>query len=216
MILTILIELKIVYKVLHNISIMDHYFSERQKTHHEILKIEEYIKGIKFEFLTDRGVFSRKNIDKGSKLLAKSVEAEKSDTVLDIGCGYGIIGIVISKFVRKVYMIDINRRAVYLARRNTVLNKCSNVSVMKKDFFEFEIKDFDVITTNPPFRMGKEFVFRMIEKVPDLLKEEGRFYMVVRTKQGAKSYKEKIEEVFGNCETVDRESGYRVLKGIKC
>ena len=157
-----------------------------------------------------------KNIDKGSKLLAKSVEAEKSDTVLDIGCGYGIIGIVISKFVRKVYMIDINRRAVYLARRNTVLNKCSNVSVMKKDFFEFEIKDFDVIATNPPFRMGKEFVFRMIEKVPDLLKEEGRFYMVVRTKQGAKSYKEKIEEVFGNCETVDRESGYRVLKGIKC
>jgi len=195
---------------------MDHYFSERQKTDHEILKIEEYIKGIKFEFLTDRGVFSRKKIDKGSKLLVKSVETEKSDTVLDIGCGYGIIGIVISKFVRKVYMIDINRRAVHLARKNTVLNKCSNVSAMKKDFFEFEIKNFDILVTNPPFRMGKEFVFKIIEMVPDFLKEEGKFYMVVRTKQGAKSYEEKIEEIFGNCETVDRESGYRVLKGIKC
>jgi len=195
---------------------MDHYFSEIQKTNHEILEIRENIRGIEFKFLTDRGVFSRKKIDKGSRLLAKSVKTKKSDTVLDMGCGYGIVGITISKFVKKVYMIDINSRAVHLTRKNIDLNKCSNVSVMKKDFFELEIKNFDVIVTNPPFRMGKKFVFKVIEKVPDFLKEEGRFYMVVRTKQGAKSYEEKIEEVFGNCETVDRESGYRVLKGVKC
>ncbi len=195
---------------------MDHYFSERQETPHEILKMDENIRGIEFEFLTDRGIFSRKKIDKGSRLLAKSVETRKSDTILDVGCGYGIVGIVISKFVKKVYMIDVNRRAVSLTRKNIVLNKCSNVSVTKKDFFELGIKNFDVVVTNPPFRMGKEFVFRIIEKIPEFLKETGRFYMVVRTKQGAKSYEKKIAEIFGNCEIVDRESGYRVLKGVKC
>jgi len=195
---------------------MDHYFSEKQKSEHEILKITENIRGIEFSFLTDRGVFSRKKVDKGSKLLAKSIEAKKEDTLLDIGCGYGVVGIVLSKFVKNVYMIDINRRAVTLTKKNVVLNGCTNVSVLKKDFFKLEIRGFDIIATNPPFRMGKEYVFRIIEKVPEFLKDEGRFYMVVRTKQGSKNYEEKIAEIFGESETVDRESGYRVLKGVKC
>ncbi|MCD6128088.1 MAG: class I SAM-dependent methyltransferase [Methanomicrobia archaeon] len=195
---------------------MDHYFLEKQKSEHEILKITENIRGIEFSFLTDRGVFSRKKVDKGSKLLAKSIEAKKEDTLLDIGCGYGVVGIVLSKFVKNVYMIDINRRAVTLTKKNVVLNGCTNVSVLKKDFFKLEIRGFDIIATNPPFRMGKEYVFRIIEKVPEFLKDEGRFYMVVRTKQGSKNYEEKIAEIFGKSETVDRESGYRVLKGVKC
>lgn len=195
---------------------MEHYFSERQKTGHERLKIQENIRGTKFNFLTDKGVFSRKGIDNGTKLLTESIELNEEDTVLDIGCGYGVIGIVLSRNAKKVYMVEINRRAVHLARKNAKLNECCNTDIKKGDFFETKLKNFDLVVTNPPLRMGKEYVFKIIERVLEILNEKGRFYTVVRTKQGAKSYRKKIKRVFGNCETVNKGSGYRVFKGVKC
>jgi 16S rRNA (guanine1207-N2)-methyltransferase len=194
---------------------MDHYFSENQRTDHELMEVTTYIRGIEFTFLTDKGVFSRKKIDKGSKLLAESVEIKETDTILDMGCGYGIIGLVLSKFARTVHMIDINKRAVHLARKNMAINECFNVVITRQDFFEVEER-FDLVVTNPPFRMGKKFVFKMIERAPALLADCGRFCMVVRTKQGAKSYEEKITEIFGACRIVSRGSGYRVFEGTQC
>ncbi len=192
---------------------MDHYFSETPDTDHEVLKITDVVRGKQFAFFTDKGVFSREKVDNGSKLLAESVAVDKADTILDIGCGYGVIGIVLSKFVKRAYMIDINRRAVGLARKNCKLNDCFNAEVLHRDFFEFEDRTFDIVVTNPPLRMGKDYVFRMIERVPSFLQKKGAFYMVARTKQGARSYKKKMEKIFTHCETANKGSGYRVFRG---
>ncbi|ADG13892.1 class I SAM-dependent methyltransferase [Methanocaldococcus infernus] len=192
-----------------------HYFSEKPTSKSEIKVIEEILRGKLFKFKTDSGVFSHNKIDKGTKLLIETVEVNKEDEILDLGCGYGAIGIALADEVKKVLMVDINRRALKLAKENVKLNNIKNAEVRFSDLYENVDEKFDKIITNPPIRAGKDVVKKIVSEALNHLKDGGELWMVIQTKQGAKSMAKYMEEVFGNVETVKIKGGYRILKSKK-
>lgn len=207
---------------------MSHYFSEKQdvKSDRKIIKYE--IENKKFEFLTDNGVFSKMKVDFGTDVMLKvflreniNKKNQKFD-VLDIGCGYGVVSVVLKAFFQKIKTLssDVNERALELTTENLLKNKVikdknDDFEVRKSFAFDNISEKFDVILSNPPIRAGKQTIFQIYEQSFEHLNKNGEFYCVIQTKHGAKSTQKKLEEVFGNCETLEIEAGYRIFKCIK-
>jgi 16S rRNA (guanine1207-N2)-methyltransferase len=197
---------------------MSHYFHNDSSLDHKVKGIDLFIRDMSFQFQTDLGVFSKDSIDFGTRTLIEHIEIPSSaTTVIDMGCGYGPIGIVVAKLYTftKVYLYDVNERAVDLARKNAILNKVDNVIVATSFLFEHVTIQADVIITNPPIRAGKLTIFRLYEDAFQTLNPGGLFYAVIQKKQGAPSTVVKLKELFGNCEIVDRSKGYWVLLARK-
>jgi len=167
-----------------------------------------------FEFLTASGVFSRKRIDPGTRLLIESMILPEEGTVLDIGCGYGAVGIAAAAFNPKlrVVMTDVNERAVWLARENAKRNYVSNVEVRRGDLYE-PVKDmrFHAILSNPPISAGMRVVTPIITEAPKHLVDGGLLQIVVRTRIGGRKLRQVMEQTFGDVEVLARGGGYRVL-----
>lgn len=199
---------------------MDHYYTPKpsSESHRETWQTE--IAGKKFTYTTDTGVFSKKNIDVGSEVLMTTAETVNfpKGNLLDIGCGYGPIGIYLGKAFpnRKIEMVDINERAIDLAQLNAKENGVSNVQIYQSNLFEkVENKEFAGIISNPPIRAGKTVVHEILEKSHDYLVEGGYLLIVIQKKQGAPSAKKKMLEVFGNVERINLEKGYWILASRK-
>lgn len=196
----------------------EHYFSKSPKSEHELQQLNVTLLGEKYTFQTDAGVFSRQEIDQGSKLLISQLKFNKGERVLDLGCGYGPLGIVSARLVGDsgvVDLVDINQRAVELAKKNLALNHITNARAWQSDGFA-QVKDnYDWIITNPPIRAGKQVIYPMMEQAYQHLESNGGLLLVIRTRQGAKSMANKLEKVFGNVETLLISHGYRVFKSIK-
>ena len=207
---------------------MSHYFSEKQevKSNRKIIKYE--IENKKFEFVTDNGVFSKTKVDFGTDVMLKVFfrentgrKSQKFD-VLDIGCGYGVVTVIVKAFFENVKTVssDVNERALELTTENLLKNEVvkdenNDFEVRKSFVFDNISEKFDVILSNPPIRAGKQTIFQIYEKSFEHLKENGEFYCVIQTKHGAKSTQKKLEEVFGNCETLEINAGYRIFRSIK-
>lgn len=195
---------------------VEHYFTKSPTSKSSVSMITALINGTNYKFATVSGVFSKDKVDKGTLLLVESVRVSKNDKVLDMGCGYGVIGIVLSKYVGKVSMTDINERAVELAGTNAKLNKLTNVEVLHGNLYDsVKGSKFDKIICNPPIRAGKAVVNKIIEDALEHLNLGGSLYLVARTKQGAKSIAKRMKEVFGNQEYVKKSGGYRVMVSVK-
>ena len=196
---------------------MSHYFTTDQ-TAHDYREIEYTFKNTVYNFKTDRGVFSKDQLDYGTRVLISGVvsDNEAGDaSLIDMGAGYGPIGIILGKAldVRPV-MIEVNEDAVSLLHDNIVKNDIKAEILSREEYDESDIKT-KLYVTNPPFRTGKDVVTDIIEDGFNRLETAGKFYMVVQKKQGMKSYKKSIERLFGNVEILLKEKGYYVLKGIK-
>lgn len=195
-----------------------HYYSQRPEAAHQRQVHEAVLRGEKMKFMTDSGVFSKTGVDYGSRVLIEALEIDKTAKVLDVGCGYGPIGLSAAKLAPQghVTMIDINERAVQLSTENAKLNGIANVTVLQSDLFA-SVKDehFDVIVTNPPIRAGKATVHRIFEEGSQLLNEGGGMWIVIQKKQGAPSAKEKLEQLFAEVIEVTKDKGYRIFKAIK-
>jgi 16S rRNA (guanine1207-N2)-methyltransferase len=191
----------------------DHYFTKNPTSEFGTKEIIVNIFGAEYNFITGRGVFAFDKFDRGTELLIKSISGKGK--FLDLGCGYGAVGIIIANSFGKVVQIDINERAIILAKRNAKLNRRKNCKAIQSDGFE-AVKDqkFDVIATNPPNHAGKKLIISWIAQVKDYLEKDGEFYFVCKTKLGAKSYESEILEKFGNCDTVKKGSGYRVYRAV--
>ena len=192
----------------------DHYFSESPAASGgRPYTIETDLRGFTLKLATEAGVFSRERVDRGTRLLIKHIQVGTTDRLLDLGCGYGVVGIVAALLAPEglVTLVDINRRAVDLARRNLRLNAVANAEVHHGDgFAPVYGRSFDLIALNPPIRAGLRFVHRLIEEAKDHLSSGGRFYVVGRTKQGVLRLSEKMSEVFGATEEVAKGGGYRL------
>jgi 16S rRNA (guanine1207-N2)-methyltransferase len=166
---------------------MGHYFTN-ENLKSEIKKHPVKILDANFIFNTDHGVFSKDGLDFGTRLLIESIPiSEISGNVLDLGCGYGPIGISIAKLTSaKVDMIDINKRAVHLAKMNIIENKVSADAFVSDGYSEVNNK-YDYIITNPPIRIGKVNLYNLLIGAKDYLKENGIIYLVIRKEQGANS-----------------------------
>ena len=195
---------------------MEHYFSKDPKSKFIIKKIKQNILGEEFEFLTASGIFSKEKADKGTVVLAESMVISNGCKVLDIGCGIGILGIVAAKvYGAKIVLTDINKRAVFLARKNLDLNKTEGRILHSDLYKKIQDKDFDVITSNPPQNAGKEICFQIIEQSKNHLKNGGNLQIVARPNKGGKTLAKKMEETFGNVDQIARKSGYAVYLSIK-
>lgn len=192
----------------------EHYYTSRPSAAHEETSFEATLRGMTFRFVTDAGVFSRERVDFGSLLLIQAMQIGAADTVLDLGCGYGPIGMVAARLAPQgyIYMVDVNERAVELARRNLAANGIANAEVRLGDgLAAVPGIAFDAILTNPPIRAGKATVYKLLEEAHAALKPGGSLWVVVQTKQGAPSMKRKLAELFGNVTDVDRKAGYHVF-----
>jgi 16S rRNA (guanine1207-N2)-methyltransferase len=195
-----------------------HYYSNQPESQHDRRIIEEQLRGKTYRFISDAGVFSKKGVDFGSRVLIEAMELPIGAEVLDVGCGYGPIGLSVARIVQDghVTMVDINARAIELAKENAQLNGITNVSIMESDLFAaVKGRSFDVIISNPPIRAGKETVHAIFEQAYDHLREGGALWIVIQKKQGAPSAKQKLEKYFGEVQEVTKDKGYRVFKAIK-
>ncbi|MFZ5816939.1 MAG: class I SAM-dependent methyltransferase [Bacillota bacterium] len=196
----------------------DHYYTNRPTAGHDEANFTTTLRGMAFTFTTDAGVFSRDRVDFGSLLLIEVMQVSPTDTVLDLGCGYGPIGSVAARLASGgfVYLVDVNERAAELARRNLKANQITNAEVRVGDALE-PVRGiaFDTILTNPPIRAGKAVVYRMVDEAYAALKPGGSLWVVIQTKQGAPSMKKKLQETFGNVLDVDRKAGYHILQSVK-
>lgn len=197
----------------------EHYYTKNPGVKSNPNKIVADLRGQQLQFKTDSGVFSKKEVDFGSKLLIESFEEpEVEGDIVDAGCGYGPIGISLaSEFSnRRFYMLDINERATELAMNNAIKNRVHNVTVMTSDQLS-AVKDqrFASVLTNPPIRAGKDVVHGIFEDAHHVLKERGTLWVVIQKKQGAPSAVTKLEEMFEHVETVVKKKGYYILKAVK-
>ena len=191
------------------------YYAENPDAAHDIHELRVDLLGEKMTFLTDAGVFSKKMVDFGSQLLLKCLEVNEGETVLDVGCGYGPLGLSLAKaYGVQATMVDINNRALNLARQNAERNKVE-VAIFQSNIYEQVEGKFDHVISNPPIRAGKQVVHEIIEKSRDFLKDGGDLTIVIQKKQGAPSAKSKMEDVFGNCEIIKKDKGYYILRSVK-
>ena len=190
------------------------YYAENPDAAHDIPELRVDLLGEKMTFLTDAGVFSKKMVDFGSQLLLKCLEVNQGETVLDVGCGYGPLGLSLAKaYGVQATMVDINNRALNLARQNAERNKVE-ATIFQSNIYEQVKGKFDHVISNPPIRAGKQVVHEIIEKSKDFLGIGGDLTIVIQKKQGAPSAKSKMEDVFGNCEIVKKDKGYYILRSV--
>lgn len=196
----------------------DHYFSNSPSSKSDRKKIEFTLKGHRFVFLSDHGVFSKSEVDFGSRVLIESFTApDVEGDILDVGCGYGPIGLSLAKEYkeRMVHMVDVNERALGLAKENAGNNGLNNVCIYQSNVYEQVEGQYAVILSNPPIRAGKQVVHDILEKAYDHLLPDGELWIVIQKKQGAPSAMKKLEELFSEVEVVEKKKGYYIIKSKK-
>ena len=196
----------------------EHYFSANPKSKHSFYLISTILRGHNFKFFTSSSVFSKNKIDSGTKLLIDTMILPDEGIILDLGCGYGPIGIV-AGFINpklKVIMTDVNSRAIDLAKINKKKNRIKNIQIKKGYLYEpVGNLIINCILVNPPISAGMKIVKKMILEAPKVLANKGSLQMVTRSKIGSKSLPSIFMKTFGNCTIISKEGGYRVLKGDK-
>ena len=191
---------------------MSHYFTN-DKVRSDVRKHLVNINDIPFEFYTDNGIFSKKGLDFGTRTLLSSLENIKGD-VLDFGCGYGAIGIYIKKvFECNVDMIDVNLNALKLASYNASLNNV-DVNIFKSDIYTNVSKKYDYIISNPPIRVGKEILYKILFEAYDHLKDKGELWIVINKNQGALSTIKALSEKY-DVKVVCKNKGFFVIVSKK-
>jgi 16S rRNA (guanine1207-N2)-methyltransferase len=197
---------------------MSHYYINDETLSHDLKNIDITINQTTLKFQTDKGVFSKTGLDYGTRVLLENIHlTDQEIKVIDMGCGYGPIGLYVAKTYPKsfVYMIDVNQRAVDLVLKNKELNRIKNVEISQGFLFEKIKHQVDVILTNPPIRAGKQVVFALYEQAYQKLNSGGILYVVIQKKQGAPSSKDKIESLFGHVDILDKNKGYWILSAKK-
>lgn len=189
------------------------YYAERPDAAHDVHDLSVTLLGQSFNFQTDAGVFSKKMIDYGSQVLLNCLtDLEVGKTLLDVGCGYGPLGIALGKVQGiKPTMIDVNLRALDLAEKNAQRNGVE-ANIFQSSVYDQVEGRFDYIISNPPIRAGKDVVHAIIADSVNYLTDGGHLTIVIQKKQGAPSAKNKMLEVFGNCEVLKKDKGYYILR----
>lgn len=193
-----------------------HYFTKPATKKPRRYSIRLDFAGQTISLVSSSGVFSKDHVDLGTLVLLESISLPEEGEVLDMGCGYGALGIAIAKSRPrvKVTMVDVNPLAVKLARENIEKNQVSNAIALRSDLYsQLEGKKFDAIFSNPPLAAGYKTIFPMIEGAKLYLKENGCLVLVLR--KGTNAIPRKMKEVFNNVLLISRKSGYKVFLSKK-
>lgn len=198
---------------------MEHYYTNAPTSASKIQEIVYELEGRRLTFLTDSGVFSKGRVDHGSDILIRAVlknEPFFAGYGVDLGCGYGAIGVSLAVLYPQARfdLIDVNDRAMELAARNAQkMGVAARVTVAGAQ--EAKPSGAELIVINPPIRAGKETVYQLFNNTCEWLAPGGRLYAVIRKSQGAPSAVRELTRLFGGCDTIERQSGFHVLRCVK-
>lgn len=170
-----------------------------------------------FCFNTDNGVFSKSKLDFGTRCLLENLPLEEiKGEILEVGCGYGVIPIILTRIVDKIESfdaVDVNKRALHLAEMNKKENFAPKANFFLSDCYKNINKKYDVIISNPPIRAGKNIVYEIVMNARNYLKEDGKLFIVINKDQGAKSLYKDLEKVY-KCELINKKKGFWIIKCI--
>ena len=192
---------------------MTHYYTDNNNLPSNTREFDYYFDNEVFCFTTDNGVFSKRGVDYGSYILLKTIyKTNLGKSLLDLGSGYGPIGIILKRFnpELEVEMVDINSRATKLAQLNCKENKTDIKVHLTENILELE-NNFDTITLNPPIRAGKKVIYDLYAKSKDKLNKDGHLYIVIRKAQGANSSIKELETLFKTVTVINKDSGYYII-----
>ena len=195
----------------------DHYYTRNPASESRPVECEYTYRGIPLTFRTDAGVFSKGEVDAGTDLLLKSLPEEMAGDILDLGCGWGVIGICVARRWpdTRVTMAYVNLRALELSRENAGRNR-AEVRCLESDGMEaLKGERFDTVITNPPIRAGKQVIYRMFADAAECLRPGGSLILVIRKQQGAESCIRYLQTLFPEVEKTAKSGGFWVLKATK-
>ena len=194
----------------------DHYYTRVPQSESKPVSCDYTYRGVPLSFQTDAGVFSRGEVDTGTRLLLEALPEELSGEILDLGCGWGVIGISIARKWPgvRVTMADVNTRALDLSRENAKRNRAEVTCVESDGMAALAGKTFDAVVTNPPIRAGKQVIYRMFADAAKSLNPGGVLYLVIRRQQGAESCMKYLQTLYTNVEKLDKSGGFWVLKAM--
>ena len=197
---------------------MSQYFENDKNVKSEIKLIKAKFENVYFEFYSDNGVFSKDEIDYGSRLLIETfIENGGRGKILDVGGGIGVISIVLSRLLNSdCTMVEVNDRAIDLSNRNIKTNHLeSSVRVIKSDAYENINDSYDFVITNPPIRAGKQVIYKILFGAFDHLNENGELWFVMRKNHGVLSAIKDLENENLKCEIVKKDKGFFIIRVIK-
>jgi len=196
----------------------EQYFSRQPSSPSTPRSVHMHVRGQDFTLTSDSGVFSKAGLDFGTRLLLESVALSPEDgSFVDLGCGYGVVGLVLATSYRqsKWTLVDVNERAVELARSNTRLIG-NRVTVVQSDGFSgFSSETFDGVILNPPVRAGKSVIYRLFSDSHRVLKLGSSLWVVMHKKHGVASAASELGRLFASTTLVDRKSGYQVIRCVR-
>jgi len=193
---------------------MSHYFMNDETLKSDISKIKVNIFDKTYTFLTDNGVFSKERLDYGTRLLLENLDIAKMEgAVLDLGCGYGAIGIILGSINKNIFidMVDVNERALFLSRENIKLNSVKNLSVYESDGYKNINNEYNYIVTNPPIRVGKEKLREILIGAKEYLKKDGELWFVMRKDHGAKTFQKELEKYY-RIDILEKSKGFYIFR----
>ena len=196
---------------------MSHYFENDNnlKEDKKIINVDMFGKG--FRFSTNSGVFSKDKVDYGTKLLLNNIVIhKKSGKLLDLGCGYGVLGVILGENYKNldIDMVDVNERAVALANYNLKLNGVNGVNCYVSNIYEGVSSKYAYIVTNPPIRAGKDVLLQFLVSSYDHLVSDGQLWFVMRKDHGVKTMILRLQELF-DVQIVCRDKGFYIVKCVK-
>ncbi|HEY8396165.1 MAG TPA: class I SAM-dependent methyltransferase [Bacilli bacterium] len=197
---------------------MSHYFINDPNLKSDPRTFAFNYRNKKITFLSDAGVFSKNRVDFGTALLLNSLPEDLNNKkILDVGCGYGAIGLSVAKVypLAHIEMTDVNLRALELAKRNALENGLKNVTIFASNLYENVASRFDLIISNPPIRAGKDIVHGIVEGAKEHLNPEGELWVVIQKKQGAPSLLRKLETLFPDTIVFTKDKGYYIIRSRK-
>ena len=192
----------------------DHYYTRTPQSASRPAECSFTYRGVDLVFETDAGVFSRGEVDTGTRLLLEALPEDMHGEILDLGCGWGVIGISIARKwpETQVTMADVNTRALELSRKNAKRNRAEVICAESDGMEALADRNFDAVVTNPPIRAGKQVIYKMFADAAQRLKPGGALYLVIRKQQGAESCIRYLETIYEKVEKLDKSGGFWVLK----
>lgn len=191
----------------------DHYYTQNPASEHKYAPCDYSYRGHELHFTTDAGVFSRGEVDFGTDVLLKALPDELAGRILDLGCGWGAVGVTVGKCWPgcAIVMSDVNERALELAGKNARTNGVTAQTVLSDGLSNIP-GTFDAVITNPPIRAGKQVIYSMFRDCAGKLREQGALYLVIRKQQGAESALKFLKTIYSDVETIEKSGGFWVIR----
>ncbi len=201
--------------------VLEHYFINKTHSKSDYFNFTAKFLDKTYKITSCDDVFSKNELDYGSLVLCKTflkTYPNANGEILDMCCGYGTIALLLASNLKdcNFHLADINKTGIELSKINAKYNNISNiVEIKESNMFENINGEYDYIVSNPPIKAGKKVLLDFADNSINFLKSGGILMLVIKKNLGADSLKSHLTNLYGNCEVLERDKGYYILKCVK-